>query len=58
MVADNVGKIFAPDDYLDYVRSCGRYDSEHRQATIEYTKVPDAVEISTYRQDAAVSRDN
>ena len=48
VVADNVGKIFAPQAYLDYVRSCGRYDSENREATIEYTAVPDAVEISVY----------
>ena len=49
VVADNVGRIFAPEAYLDYVRSCGHYDCEHRPATIEYTAVPDAVEISVYR---------
>jgi catechol O-methyltransferase len=49
VVADNVGKIFAPEPYLNYVRNCGRYDCEHREATIEYTSVPDAVEISVYR---------
>jgi catechol O-methyltransferase len=49
VVADNVGKIFAPEAYLNYVRSCGHYDCENRQATIEYTAVPDAVEISVYR---------
>jgi catechol O-methyltransferase len=49
VVADNVGKIFAPEAYLNYVRGCGRYDCEHRKATIEYTAVPDAVEISVYR---------
>jgi catechol O-methyltransferase len=49
VVADNVGKIFAPEPYLDYVRNCGHYDCESRQATIEYTSVPDAVEISVYR---------
>jgi catechol O-methyltransferase len=49
VVADNVGKIFAPETYLDYVRNCGHYDCEHREATIEYTSVPDAVEISVYR---------
>jgi catechol O-methyltransferase len=49
VVADNVGPIFAADDYLNYVRGCGHYDSEHREATIEYTQVPDAVEISVYR---------
>lgn len=49
VVADNVGEIFNPREYLDYVRGCGRYQSEHRLATIEYTSVPDAVEISVYR---------
>jgi catechol O-methyltransferase len=49
VVADNVGKIFAPELYLNYVRNCGHYDCEHREATIEYTSVPDAVEISVYR---------
>jgi catechol O-methyltransferase len=49
LVADNVGAIFNPDEYLGYVRGCGRYESEHRPATIEYTSVPDAVEISVYR---------
>lgn len=49
VVADNVGKIFAPEAYLEYVRNCGHYDCEHREATIEYTSVPDAVEISVYR---------
>lgn len=51
VVADNVGDLFNPGDYLNYVRSCGRYDSEHRTATIEYTALPDAVEISVYRDD-------
>ena len=50
VVADNVGDLFNPGDYLNYVRSCGRYDSEHRTATIEYTALPDAVEISVYRE--------
>ncbi len=49
VVADNVGDIFSPDAYLDYVRSCGHYDSEHRDANIEYTKLDDAVEISVHR---------
>lgn len=51
VVADNVGDIFNPGEYLHYVRTCGRYDSENRVATIEYTSVPDAVEISVYRDD-------
>lgn len=49
VVADNVGDLFDPVAYLDYVRSCGRYESEHRVATIEYTDLPDAVEISVHR---------
>jgi catechol O-methyltransferase len=49
VIADNVGKLFSPEEYLDYVRNCGHYDCEHREATIEYTSVPDAVEISVYR---------
>jgi catechol O-methyltransferase len=49
VVADNVGPIFGADDYLGYVRNCGHYDSEHRVATIEYTQVPDAVEISVFK---------
>jgi catechol O-methyltransferase len=48
VVADNVGKIFNPDTYLDYVRNCGHYECENRPATIEYTALPDAVEISVY----------
>ena len=48
VVADNVGKIFNPDDYLDYVRTSGQYRSENRAGTIEYTSLPDAVEISEY----------
>ncbi len=49
VVADNVGKVFNPGEYLDYVRNCGHYESENRPATIEYTAVPDAVEISVYQ---------
>ena len=52
VVADNVGDIFGAEPYLEYVRACGRYESEHRVATIEYTSIPDAVEISVYRGDA------
>ena len=52
VVADNVGDLFDPHAYLDYVRTCGRYDSEYREATIEYTDLPDAVEISVYRGSA------
>ena len=52
VVADNVGAIFEPGEYLDYVRGCDHYESEHRVSTIEYTDVPDAVEISVYRPSA------
>jgi len=48
VVADNVGKMFDPEAYLDYVRNCGHYESENRPATIEYTSLPDAVEVSVY----------
>ena len=49
VVADNVGESFNPTEYLEYVRTCGRYDSEHRPATVEYSTLPDAVEVSVYR---------
>ena len=49
VVADNVGEFFDPGEYLSYVRTCGRYDSEHRPANIEYTNVADAVEVSVFR---------
>lgn len=49
VVADNVGASFNPAEYLEYVRTCGRYDCEHRESTIEYHTLPDAVEISVYR---------
>lgn len=49
VVADNVGPHFDPAEYLDYVRGCGHYACEHRVSTLEYSDVPDAVEIATYR---------
>ena len=49
VVADNVGELFDPDEYLRYVRTSERYDSEHRAANIEYTNIADAVEISVHR---------
>ena len=49
VVADNVGELFGAAEYLDYVRGCGRYASENRPAHIEYSNLPDAVEISVYR---------
>ena len=48
VVADNVGELFDPDEYLRYVRTSERYDSEHRAANIEYTNIADAVEISVH----------
>ena len=51
VVADNVGQLFGAEAYLDYVRSCGRYDSENRLSTVEYSEMEDAVEISIYRGD-------
>jgi catechol O-methyltransferase len=48
VVADNVGEIFGAHAYLDYVRNSGRYVSENRPGTIEYTRLADAVEISTF----------
>ena len=49
VVAANTGDLFSPEVYLRYVRSFGRYDSESREARIEYSDLPDAVEISVYR---------
>ena len=49
VVADNVGEFFGAEPYLQYVRESGKFDSENRVATIEYTSLPDAVEISVYR---------
>jgi catechol O-methyltransferase len=43
VVADNTGDLFSPETYLTYVRTCGRYDSESREAHIEYSQLPDAV---------------
>lgn len=49
VVADNVGESFNPTEYLEYVRTCGRYENEHRPATVEYSTLPDAVEVSVFR---------
>ncbi|MEM8497544.1 MAG: class I SAM-dependent methyltransferase [Pseudomonadota bacterium] len=48
VVADNVGDIFSPETFLNYVRNCGHYQCESRVASIEYTSVADAVEICVY----------
>ena len=47
--ADNVGPSFNPEDYLKYVQTSGRYESEHFKTSLEYSEIPDAVEISIYR---------
>lgn len=52
VVADNVGPLFGAERYLRYVRTCGRYDSENRAATVEYSDMPDAVEISVWKGSA------
>ena len=49
VVADNVGPLFGAHAYLDYVRTCGRYDSESRMAKVEYSEMADAVEISVWK---------
>ncbi|MCP5059071.1 MAG: O-methyltransferase [bacterium] len=52
VMADNVGPLFGAEPYLSYVRSCGRYDSENRPAKLEYSDLPDAVEISVWKGEA------
>ena len=48
VIADNVGFFRVP-DYLDYVRSCGRYQSRYFVSTVEYNPgLPDGVEVSTF----------
>jgi catechol O-methyltransferase len=49
VVADNVGEVFGAEAFLDYIRNCGKYRCENRTATIEYTNIPDAVEIAVYQ---------
>ena len=46
--ADNVGPHFNPEEYLDYVRSCGHYDTEYIESHIEYRDDEDGVEISVF----------
>jgi len=46
VVADNVGELFGAERYLEYVRNCGRYRSENHASTVEYSHLPDAVEVS------------
>jgi catechol O-methyltransferase len=46
--ADNVGPHFNPEEYLDYVRTCGHYDSEYHESYIEYSEDIDGVEISVF----------
>lgn len=49
--ADNVGPHFNPEEYLDYVRTCGHYDTTYHESHIEYREEEDGVEISVYRAD-------
>lgn len=46
LVADNVIFPGAP-DYLKYVRSSSSYQSSFHKATVEYSEVPDGVEVTT-----------
>lgn len=49
VIADNVG-FFDVNDYLEYVRSSGRYNSRNVASSVEYRDaLPDAVEISELR---------
>jgi catechol O-methyltransferase len=47
--ADNVGPLFNPEEYLDYVRTCGHYDTTYHKSHIEYTDREDGVEISVFQ---------
>ena len=47
--ADNVGPLFDAEEYLNYVRSCGHFETRHVVSTVEYTDLEDAAEISIYR---------
>lgn len=50
VVADNVGPLFGADAYLDYVRSCGRYDTRYVPGHVEYqASLEDGIEISVWR---------
>jgi catechol O-methyltransferase len=50
VVADNVGPLFGADDYLGYVRNCGRYESRYVAGHVEYQEtLEDGIEISIYR---------
>ena len=52
VVADNVGPLFGAHDYLDYVRSCGRYESRYVDSHLEYQDaLEDGIEISVWRGD-------
>lgn len=47
LLADNVICPGAP-EYLDYVRSSHRYESQHFKSHLEYTKVEDGLEKSVF----------
>ena len=46
--ADNVGPHFNPEEYLDYVRNCGHYETQYVESHIEYRDDEDGVEISVF----------
>ena len=49
IVADNV-TFLGTTDYLEHVRTCGRYDSTYRESTLEYhDDIVDALEVSVFR---------
>ncbi|XP_072271781.1 catechol O-methyltransferase-like [Pyxicephalus adspersus] len=48
LVADNVIYPGAP-DFLEYVRTCGRYDCTNYPSHVEYTDKPDALERAVFR---------
>ena len=46
--ADKVGPHFNPEEYLDYVQTCGHYDTEYIESHIEYRDDEYGVEISVF----------
>lgn len=46
--ADNVGPMFNAEEFLDYFRNCGQFETRHVEAHVEYSTIPDAVEIGNY----------
>jgi len=50
LVADNVLFPGAP-DYLDYIQKNPKYTTTQHKATLEYSTIEDAVEVSIYKGD-------